>query len=485
MVKSAPDVPWKAGELRVLLVDDEPDVLLGLEMLAKSLAADVDTASSAEEALDCVSRRKPHVVLSDITMPGRSGLDLLAELKRRDDAIVVILLTGFGTIDMAVSALQAGAVHFITKPFDNQEILSSLCRYGQEALVNARVREMVQEAEDPASVGAEGRDVLIAEDPKMRELLGLIREVAASPMSVLIEGESGTGKERIARALHRMSDHRDLPFIGINAAALPDTLLESELFGHRKGAFTGADVDRKGIFESAQGGTVFLDEIALMSRAFQEKLLRVLQEKTVTPLGTSTPVDVDFRLVAATNRDLKRRIAENEFHADLYFRLTVVTLRVPPLRDRRADIAPLAAHFLGLHSSKLRGRDQSAPPRLGEDALLELEAYDWPGNVRELENTMQRALVLSHGETIRAHNLGLEAAQDEWASPLEEDLPYDEGKKRAVERFQRQYVREALRRARGNVTHAAQGCGLTRAALQRIMRSLNVERVAFLDDDPA
>ncbi len=474
---------WKQGELRVLIVDDEPDVLLGLEMLAKSLEADVDTAASAEEALELIAREKPHLVVSDITMPGRSGLELLAEIKRLDDTIVVILITGFGTINMAVTALQAGAVHFITKPFDNQEILRSLRRYGQEALVNERVRRMVQANGNAASSGTDHGESLIAEDTKMRELIGVVREVAASPMTVLIEGESGTGKEQIARALHAESPNRDRPFLAVNAAALPDTLIESELFGHRKGAFTGADMDRKGIFESARGGTVFLDEIGLMSRAFQEKLLRVLQERTVTPLGTTTPIAVDFRLVAATNRDLKDLIAQNEFHADLYFRLTVVTLRVPPLRERRADIAPLAAHFLGLYGSKLRGRDGGIPPRLGEDALLELEAYDWPGNVRELENAIQRALVLTHGDTIRAHNLGLDDSKDASPNPLDEDLSYDEGKKRAVERFQRQYVQDALRRAHGNVTKAAQSCGLTRAALQRIMRALKVDRAAFLDDE--
>ncbi len=480
--------PWQPEELRVLLVDDEPDVLLGLEMLASSLGADVTTTSSAEEAFERLVREKPHIVISDIAMPGKSGLDLLHEVQRFDETILVILVTGFGTIDTAVSALQAGAVHFIAKPFDNEEILSSLRRYGREALVNERVRRMTRENVAGArATNAKDADAsspsMIAEDSKMRELLDLVRQVALTPMSVLIEGESGTGKEQIARELHLRSPNRDRPFLAVNTAALPDTLLESELFGHRRGAFTGAESDRKGIFEQAAGGTVFLDEVGLMSHAFQEKLLRVLQERTVTPLGTATSIPVDFRLVAATSRDLRDRISRNEFHADLYFRLTVVTLRVPPLRERRDDIAPLAAHFLGLYGSQFRTTADGAPPRLGEDAIRELEAHDWAGNVRELENSIQRALVLSRGGIIRAHHLGIQDnATSSWSTPLDADLSYDEGKKRAVETFQRRFIQDALRRAGGNVTHAAQSCGLTRAALQRIMRTLKVERSTFVDD---
>jgi len=481
MPASKREAPWEPGELRVLLVDDEPDVLFGLELLARSLGADVETAASGEQALESFSRRRPHVVISDISMPGGSGLELLEAIQRLDDSVLVVLITGFGTIDTAVAALHAGATHFIAKPFDNEEILSALRRYGREALVNERVRDLRHRHRE-GQRAADAEQVLIAEDPKMREMLDLVHHVAATPMSVLIEGESGTGKEQIARRLHSSGTHRDRAFLAVNTAALPDTLLESELFGHRRGAFTGADSDRKGLFEQAAGGTVFLDEVGLMSHAFQERLLRVLQEKTITPLGTTSPVRVDFRLVAATSRDLRERIRRHEFHADLFFRLAVVTIHVPPLRERPADIAPLAAHFLGLYGPQLRGPNVEGAPRLGEDALRELESHDWPGNVRELENSIQRALVLSRGGVIRAHHLGLDqSTMTPWMVPLDTDLSYDEGKKRALEHFQRRFIQDALRRAHGNVTRAAESCGLTRAALQRILRTLGVERESFLE----
>ena len=472
------DPPWEPGELRVLLVDDEPDVLLGLELLSKSLGAETATASSAEAALDRFTQRKPHVVISDITMPGRSGLDLLREIRCLDADVNVILITGFGTIDMAVAALQAGAAHFITKPFDNQDLLSSLRRYGRQALINERVRRLSsQDGADPAT--ANGERQIVACDPKMRELLRLVQQVAVTPTTVLIEGETGTGKEQIAREIHASSPYRERPFLAVNTAALPDTLLESELFGHRRGAFTGADADRKGIFEQAAGGTVFLDEIGLMSIAFQDKLLRVLQERTVTPLGTATAVPVDFRLLAATSRDLKERIQRNEFHLDLFFRLTVVTLHVPPLRERPEDIAALAVHFLARYAPQL---GVTETPVLGDDTLRELHAYDWPGNVRELENSVQRALILSRGGKIRAHHLGLHESTTPWGVSLDPGLSYEDGKKRAVQHFQRHFIQEAMRRTGGNVTHAAESCGLTRAALQRIMRSLRMERDAFLQE---
>lgn len=470
------DLPWEPGELRVLLVDDEPDVLLGLELLSKSLGADVASASSAEEALERFTQRKPHVVISDITMPERSGLELLSEIQRRDENVTVILITGFGTIDMAVSALQAGAAHFITKPFDNQELLSTLRRYGREALLKERLRRLSSLDATPAAAGI-GEGKLIACDPKMRDLLELVHQVAVTPTSVLIEGETGTGKEQIAREIHATSPNRERPFLAVNTAALPDTLLESELFGHRRGAFTGADTERKGIFEQAAGGTVFLDEIALMSIAFQDKLLRVLQERTVTPLGTATSVHADFRLVAATSRDLKELARRNEFRLDLLFRLNVVTLRVPPLRERPEDITALAVHFLGRYARKL---GVAETPCFGDDTLRELHAYEWPGNVRELENSIQRALILSRGGKIRAHHLGLQDTSAAWAAPLDSSLSYDEEKKRAVQQFQRHFIQEAMRRTDGNVTHAAESCGLTRAALQRIMRSLGLERESFL-----
>lgn len=466
-----PSRPWKPGELRVLVVDDEDDVRLGLRLLAESVDAEVRDASSGEQALEICESWVPHVVLSDITMGGMSGVELLSVVGQRYPGTRTVLITGFGTIDLAVEAMRRGAADFLTKPFDNDEVVDLVQRCGREALF----QERLQCRQDPSSEDASS---MIAEDPRMKRVLDLIRQVAPTPMSVLIEGESGTGKELVARSIHAQSDSRDAPFLAVNSAALPDTLLESELFGHRKGAFTGADRNRDGIFSQARGGTVFLDEIALMSPAFQGKLLRVLQERTVIPLGSSTPQPVDFRLIAATSRNLLRRIEAGEFREDLYYRLRVVTIGIPPLRERPGDIAPLAAHFVCKYASQVNPQG-GRPPRLSAGALEEMQSHAWKGNVRELENAIQRALVLAHGGEILASHLVLEEDGSPWGLPDQQDLSYDAGKQEAMKLFKRRFIEQALLRSEGNVTHAAERCGLTRAAFQRIMRSLGLDRTRF------
>ena len=466
---------WKgltATQCRVLVVDDEDDVRLGLRMLAESVGVQVRTAGSAEEALRVVEEWEPQLVLSDITMPGLSGLELLDELQRSRPHVLVVLITGFGTIEMAVSAMHRGASHFITKPFENAEVRRAIVKFGRQSLIDAHIRE--NRAEDMAS----GTQTFISADPRMQPVLARIKQVAPTGMAVLIQGESGTGKELVARAIHEQSSLRDKPFLALNTAAVPDALLESELFGHVRGAFTGAVRDRKGIFENAGGGTVFLDEIGLMSLPFQGKLLRVLQEKTVVPLGTSTPVPVDFRLITATAQPLEDRIAERVFRDDLYYRLNVVGIDVPPLRERPEDVSALATHFVAKYADQvpaLRSRAIS----LSSEALTALRGHDWPGNVRELENCIQRALVTTEGNAISPEHLGLGL---EYAATEDRDLPYEEAKVRAVRSFQREYVVRALERARGNVTSAAEACGMTRAALQRILKALDIDRKAFAAD---
>jgi len=462
---------WQPQELKVLVVDDEADVRLGLRLLAESMAAEAREASSGEEAVALAGRWVPHLVLSDITMGGMSGVELLAFFGRHHPDTRVVLITGFGTIELAVEAMRRGAAHFITKPFDNDEILDAIGRYGHEALVREKACRL-------SAAVADDEPLIIAEDPRMTAVLDLVRQVAPTAMSVLIQGESGTGKELIARAIHASNAQQDAPFLAVNSAALPDTLLESELFGHSKGAFTGADRHRNGIFAQARGGTVFLDEIALMSPAFQGKLLRVLQEKTVIPLGTATPVPVEFRLVAATSRDLRQRIEAGEFREDLYYRLRVVTIDLPPLRERPADIAPLAAHFLAKYSGQVPAPD-GGRPGLSAGVLEELQGHPWKGNVRELENCIQRALVLSQGGEIRTGHLGLNDDQGPWNMVMPAARSYEEGKQEALKLFKRRFIERALEQAQGNVTHAAEKCGLTRAAFQRIMRSLDLDRTQF------
>ena len=463
---------WHRGELRVLVVDDEPDVRLGLRLLAESIQAEVRDVESGEKALEICGSWVPHLVLSDIAMDGMSGVELLSALVKNHPETRVVLITGFGTIELAVEAIRRGAAHFITKPFDNDEVLQTIVRYGQEAVIREKARQL----KPPPG---EGAALIIAEDPRMKAVLELVCRVAPTPMSVLIQGESGSGKELIARAIHDLSEMRDRPFLAVNSAALPDTLLESELFGHRKGAFTGADRNREGIFSRARGGTVFLDEIALMSPAFQGKLLRVLQEKTVVPLGTTTAEPVDFRLVAATSRDLSKRIEDGEFREDLFYRLRVVTVDLPPLRERPEDIVPLTAHFLAKYSDQIAAHAER-PPYLSAAAISQLKGHAWKGNVRELENCIQRALVLVRGEEILPDHLGLEEDEGPWSAPSLEGLSYEAGKQEALQVFQRRFIERALAKTGGNVTHAADKCGLTRAAFQRIMRTLQLDRNQFV-----
>ena len=457
--------------LRVLVVDDEADVRLGLRLLVESSGAEVEDAESGERALEILGEWTPHVVLVDLAMGAVSGMDVLRYLREQRPEVKVLVITGYGTIELAVEAMRLGAANFLAKPFDNAEVLAEVERYGQEALVAEGIRRM-------RAAHVEGPLAFVAEDPGMTAVLEQVRRVGPTAMPVLIRGESGTGKELVARMIHHHSRDPSLPFLAVNSAALPDTLLESELFGHVKGAFTGADRSRQGIFAQARGGTVFLDEIALMSPAFQGKLLRVLQEHTVIPLGSSKTAPVDFRLVASTNRSLRQRIADGQFREDLYYRLKVVPITVPPLRDRPADVVPLAAHFVARYAGEA-GFAPGRPPNLTAEALEALQGHLWPGNVRELENCIQRALIRCRREDIRSLHLGLGAESGSWSDGIPESLSYEEGKQRALEAYRRRIVKRCLRATGANVTRAAEMCGLTRAAFQRIMRSLGIDRRQF------
>ncbi|MBM3990520.1 MAG: sigma-54-dependent Fis family transcriptional regulator [Planctomycetes bacterium] len=462
-------LPQQLRGLRVLVVDDEADLRRGLARLAGSAGAEVAEAADGAAALLELERRGADLLLTDLMMPHMSGAELLAIVKQRWPAIEVVVLTGYGTVQSAVQCLQGGAAHFLTKPFDNDDILRLIERLGRQLL--ARKSPPLERV---------GGASLIAVDARMRAVVELVQRVAKSPAPVLIEGESGTGKELVARALHAEGEQRDKPFLAVNTAALPDTLLESELFGHARGAFTGADRARDGLFVQARGGTVFLDEVASMSPSFQGKLLRVLQEKIVRPLGGSADRPVDFRLVSATNRDLEKRIATGEFREDLFYRLGVVRVFVPPLRERKGDIAPLASHFLA-RAAEVTLASGSPAPRLSDAALRALETHVWPGNVRELENALQRAVIVCAGDVVEPWHLGLGA--NGWGPAKKpegnlEELDYAAEKQRALEEFQREFVHRALEAAGGNISRAAETCGMTRAALQRIMRGLGIEREA-------
>lgn len=458
------------SQLRVLVVDDEADIRLGLSRLLQVLGIEAGQAADGREALARFRDQAWDLVLTDLMMPEMTGAELLRAIKCDYPETAVVLLTGYGSVQVAVQCLQDGAAHFLTKPFDNQDVLEITQRLGSQLLARRRP--------------VDGQGAMVAEDPAMRRTLELVRKVAPRRVPVLLEGESGTGKEVVARALHRWSEVADRSFVAVNCAALSDTLLESELFGHVRGAFTGADREHRGVFAEAQGGTVFLDEVASMSPAFQGKLLRVLQEKVVRPVGSDREVPVDFRLVAASNRDLEALVADGSFRDDLYFRLRVLPIRIPPLRERPDDILPLAMFFLMREAQICYGREMR-PPEISHEAVACLQAHAWPGNVRELENCIMRATIICDGERILPHHLGLEASSwsaagaEGTAGELGEGLDYAEAKRQTVERFQRDFVEKALRRSQGNVSQAATACGLTRAAFQKILRQLGVDRELF------
>ncbi len=452
-----------ASRLRILVADDQPEIRLALRTLVETLGAEVREAESGERALDVLARWVPHVLIADIEMGAVSGLALLVSVREHHPQVRVLIVTGFGTIARAVEAMRHGAANVLTKPFENADVLEEVARLGEEALVAERVHR--------PRTGAGPR--LITEDPRMAAVLELVNHLAPTQVPVLIRGESGTGKELVARALHQQSLNSALPFLAVNSAALPDPLLESELFGHKKGAFTGADRDREGIFAEARGGTVFLDEIALMPLSFQGKLMRVLQERTVTPLGSAVARPVKFRLIVATNRGLRERIAEGMFREDLYYRICVATIDVPPLRERPADILPLALHFLATYAHAMR---LSRTPSLSAGARAALLRHRWPGNVRELENAMQRALVLCRSGDIGAGHLSLGDEGESRDGGVSDDLSYAAGKQKMLETYQRQVVEQALKASGGNITRAAAMCGLTRAAFQRLMRRLYPNR---------
>lgn len=462
------DVRFK--DISILVVDDEPDVCLGIKHIVKSLGCEVKTAASAEIALTMFEVDRFDLVLSDISMPGMKGNELLKVIKSKWPFTEVILITGFGTIELAVHCLQAGAAHFISKPFDNDEIKDLVARVGRKIL--AERRSLLDGSHD---------DSVIAESSGMKAVIELIKQVAPTKVPVLIEGNTGTGKEVVARALHEYSKNNDKEYLAVNCAALPDTLLESELFGHKKGAFTGADSERVGLFAKAKGGTIFLDEISSMSLSFQGKLLRVLQEKVIRPLGSDKDFPVEFRLVSASNQNLHTLIKEGKFREDLFYRINTMTILIPPLKERKEDIIALANYFL-----KICARDCLAEgavvPQISIEAIDALTHYDWPGNVRELKNVIQSALIMCRGDKILVHNLHLQKNSTDEISEVIVDFDYEKGKQKVVSKFQRQLIIKTLEKTNGNVTHAAEKCGLTRAAFQKIMKSLDIDRSLFKND---
>jgi len=441
---------------RVLVVDDEPGVQESLRMLLKD-ACEVVTAGHVEAALQAMAATPPDLILLDLVMPGRSGLDLLAELAERGVRTPVIVLTATKTVATAVEAMKLGAADYVTKPFEVDALRIKVQRLLEQCALAAEVERLRDEVSRRTQLGG-----LIGRSDRMQEVFRAIERVAQSRASVLLTGESGTGKELVARAIHELGPRASGPFVALNCAAIPETLIESELFGHERGAFTDARERRIGKFEAASGGTLLLDEIGELAPSVQAKLLRALQERSIERVGGSAPIPVDVRVVAATHRDLEREVAAGRFRADLYYRIHVVPIALPPLRERREDVRLLAEHFLSRAEAETGRRLRLSPP-----ALAALERYPWPGNVRELENAIEHALALAEGERVEVTDLPPAVAQSERVGALQDEVRAGRlGLEDAVGRFEMDLILEALTGAGWNQTRAAESLGVTRRLLK-------------------
>jgi len=442
----------------ILIVDDEKNYLLVLETLLSDEGYCVKTCQDPKKAAALALELNPQLIISDLKMPGFTGIELLKEVRKNKGQMPFIIMTAFGTIETAVEAMSQGAFHYILKPFSNKELI----------LIVKRALEMNALLSEKGRLTRELSKKLGFEDsvfasPEIKKIRNLALQVAPTRSTVLIEGESGTGKELIARTIHKASDRSGKPFITVNCGALSETLLESELFGHEKGAFTGAIARKIGLFEAADKGTIFLDEISTTSEAMQIKLLRVLQEQSFERVGGVTSVKVDIRVIAATNKGLKRLVKEGLFREDLFYRLNVIEIEIPPLRKRPADITPLAEHFVKLLSAETGMEVDS----ISDDASKLLCAYSWPGNVRELRNIIERAVVLSNGRIINKDDLPAELQTTTQTTSTPEDSTI-QGKTlpEAVDNFERQLIVKALKNSAGIRAKAAKTLGISPTNLQ-------------------
>ena len=451
---------------RVLVVDDEPGVQESLRMLLKH-ECEVLTAASVDEALRLVAQAPPDLILLDLVMPGRSGFDLFTELANQDSPPPVVVLSGTKTIAIAVEAMKRGAADYLTKPFEVEALRIKVRQLlSRRELEREVLRLRAQVAAQERLGGLLGRSVA------MQEVFQTIRRVAATHVTVLIHGESGTGKELVARAIHALGPRAQGPFVAVNCAGIPEGLIESELFGHERGAFTDAVERRIGRFEAASGGTLFLDEIGELAAPVQAKLLRVLQERRIERLGGSGSIAVDVRVLTATHRDLEQDVAAGRFRADLFYRIQVVPIELPALRQHRDDIPLLAAHFL----EKARAAAGRGPARLAPAALAALERYDWPGNVRELENAIEHALALADGDVLGVDDLPRALVRATRIDGLHDAVRSGElGFEQATADFEKELLLEALESSGWNQTRTAEQLRMTRRALKLRMDRLGLQ----------
>jgi DNA-binding NtrC family response regulator len=471
--EAIPDGQFSESKRRVLIVEDNETARKQMQVFLETDSdLVVDTAANGSDALKALTERPYSVIITDLKMPRVDGLQLLEEVQKRRLPADVIITTGFGTIDHAVQAMRLGAADFLTKPIK----LEHLRLVVQRALRERALQDEVAALREKLHEHFKFHDIL-SKSPRMHDVFELISHVAETNSTVLIVGETGTGKELVARAVHDASPRRAAPFVAVNCAALPESLLESELFGHEKGAFTSAAGQRKGRFELAHGGTIFLDEVGEIPLAMQAKLLRVLQERRFERVGGSQSVEVDVRVVAATNRDLLRLAREGKFREDLYYRLNVVKIDLPPLHERPEDIALLAEHFVQKFS-----RPGISPKQVAPEAMEALLQHRWPGNIRELENAIERACVTSRDDVIRPENLPAEILKPNrprYQLPVDLSRPLTEQLTELTAAFEERYLRRALKRTRGHIGRTAHLTGLSRRTITEKLALYQIEKAEF------
>ncbi|MCJ7808863.1 MAG: sigma-54 dependent transcriptional regulator [Desulfobulbaceae bacterium] len=448
----------------ILVVDDEKNYLVVLEALLGSEGYEIVTALDAKKAIATAGEADLDLIITDMKMPGMTGMELLEKIKSLKPELPVIMMTAFGTIEMAVEAMRKGAYDYIQKPFENEQLKLTV----KKALNNYRLikenRLLTEALSERFKFGN-----IVGKSKQMKKIYDLIEKVSPSKASVLITGPSGTGKELIAKAIHYRSNRKDRPFISINCGALTETLLESELFGHEKGAFTGAVAMKKGRFELADGGTLFLDEVGDMPASLQVKLLRVLQEMEFERVGGTKTIQVDVRIISASNRNIKEDVAESAFREDLYYRLNVIHMEVPSLKERVDDIPLLVRHFIAKFSE-----DDTVGVELAPEVWKTLYSYPWPGNVRELENIIERAMVLNSSGAITVADLPDELTGAETQFDLDRFIPSSLTMPEALEKIEEKLLRRALAQCNNVQSHAAKNLGITKSLIQHKMKKYNI-----------
>ena len=453
-----------AAKFNILVVEDDAQARKNLvHILERNQQYMVKAAASGEEALQLVTSLSFDLVLTDLRMEKVDGMRVLTEVRRVNPATEVIMLTAFASLDSAIEAMRRGAYHYIAKPYKIDEVRALVARALEQAGLKKELTLLKQDLAARDGVGS-----IVGKHPRIRELIRMVIQVAPTDSSVLIMGETGTGKELFARFLHQASRRSEKPFVAFNCAAFSEQLLVSELFGHQKGAFTGADITKAGLFEAAEGGTVFLDEIGDMPLDMQVKLLRVIQEKELTRVGSIKPIPVDVRIVAATNHDLSALVEKKLFRSDLFYRINVVRLELPPLREHPEDIPLLARHFLGKHA-KRQGKEMN---EISTGAMLALESYGYAGNVRELENIIERAVTLRQGGSLEVHDLPREVMGAA-------DAAYSldgQGRMPTLEEKECEYIKLVLKHTKGNKTQAAEILGIDRVSLWRKIKKAGLEK---------